>query len=311
MKKLIQLSFVVVMLFVVAGANAARPTIAVLDFRTDKNSITFGYGFVIVQRIEDDTSFLSSDLITYLVKTNKFDVVERSRMADILKEQEFSESGYISPETAVKMGKLIGADYFVMGKIEQLHATKENKPVPYTNKFKNEYEGKMTVNVRIVDSRGGRVVTAEKFTVDLKDHNVQDKVTPDDFVEALKEKTVKEIVNGIVSGVFPIKIIKMTGDQVYLNRGAGANFEVGSVLGVYKQGEGLVDPDTGEQLGSAEEEVGTIEITEIQNKFTKAKILTGDKMVKKDAIVRLKKDQPDRRPAREETPGSSDKPVNW
>jgi hypothetical protein len=245
------------------------------------------------------------------VKTNKFDVVERSRMGDILKEQEFSESGYISPETAVKIGKLIGADYFVMGKIEQLNAAKEKKKVPYTNKFKNEYEGKMTVNVRIVDSRGGRVVTAEKFMVEHEDRNIDDKVTADDFIESLKEKTVKEIVNGIISGVFPTKIIKLTGKQVYLNRGSGANFEVGSVLGVYVQGEGLVDPDTGEQLGSAEEEVGTIEITEIQKKFTKAKILTGDKKIKKNAIVRLRKDQPDTAPVRETTPGSSDKPVNW
>jgi len=57
------------------------------------------------------------------------------------------------------------------------------------------------------------------------------------------------------SGVFPLKIAKVTGNTVYINRGSGVDFEVGDHLSVLAQGEGLIDPDTGESLGSAEEEV--------------------------------------------------------
>jgi TolB-like protein len=294
-------------------ALAARPTIAVLDFNADKNTVTFAPGFVVVQTVESTTKLLSSDLITYLVKTNKFDVVERSRMKDILTEQEFSESGYISPETAVKLGELIGADYFVMGKIEQIKAGVKSKKIPYTDTVRNQYVGKMVVNVRIVDSRGGRVVVANKFTVEHKDPNRKGEVTPDDFLEALKEQTVKELVNGIIAGVFPIKVIKLTGDTVYLNRGSGANFEVGTVMAVIEQGEALID-DNGESLGSTEEEVGTVEVTDIQPKFSKAKILGGADRIRKGALVRIKEKQevePTAAPLGELTPGSSDKPMNW
>ena len=248
--------------------------------------------------------------MTYLVKTNKFDVVERSRMKDILNEQEFSESGYISPKTAVKMGKLIGADYFVMGKIEQLKAEREMTKIPYTNDVKPQYEGKMIVNVRIVDSRGGKIVTAEKFEVEHEDKNFEDKVRPDDFIQSLKDVTVKQIVSGIISGVFPVKIIKITGAEVYLNRGSGSLFEVGNKMTVFSQGESLVDPDTGESLGSAEEEVATLEITSIQKKFSKAKILSGGKAVRKGMVARISAIQ-EEETERELTPGSSDKPVNW
>lgn len=292
-------------------ASAARPTIAVLDFNVTKDQITFGHGFVLVRNVEDTTKLLTTDLITYLVKTNKFNVVERDRMKDLLNEQEFSESGYISTKSAVKMGELIGADYFVMGRIEQLRAFVENKKIPYTDTVQPEYEGKMVVNVRVVDSRGGKVVAANKFTVEHEDRSRENKlVTPDDFVLALKDKTVKEVVNGIISDVFPIKIIKVTGDEVYLNRGDGAEFEVGATLSVIAQGEGLVDPDTGEPLGSTEEEIGTVQVSDIQQKFSKATILTGGNRIKKGALVRVKEVE-EQSPAREVTPGSSDKPVNW
>lgn len=290
---------------------AARPTIAVLDFNTDGNKITFSHRFVIIQPIEATTKVLSSDLVTHLVKTNKFTVVERSRMDNILKEQEFSESGFISPETAVKMGELIGADYFVMGRIESLQAALENKKVPYSNTTQEEYEGKMIVNVRIVDSRGGKIVAANKFTVDHKDRSRENnKITPDTFLEALKEKAAQEIVNKIIEGVFPLKVIKVVGDTVYINRGEGVTFEIGTTLSIISQGEGLIDPDTGESLGAAEEEVGTVEISDIQNKFSKAKIITGGKQIKTGAIARRMAAE-EKTPMRELTPGSSDKPLSW
>ena len=311
-KQLLVLTIVsCVLLFSASSLLAARPTIAVLDFTADKDTITFGHGFIVRETVESSTKFLTSELMTFLVKANKFDVVERSRMKDILTEQEFSESGYISPETAVKLGKLIGADYFVMGKIEQFQAGIENKKIPYTNEVKKQYEGKITVNVRIVDSRGGKVVTANKFVVEHEDLNRKNEVTPDDFLDALKEKAVKDIVNGIVEGVFPLKIIKITGNKVYINRGAGVSFKVGDTLTVMSQGEGLVDPDTGESLGSAEEVVGQVEVDAIQKKFSTAKIVSGAGQIKKGAIVRLMPQEPEAAVGRELTPGSSDKPFNW
>jgi TolB-like protein len=304
--------FVVSFLMLFASSVfAARPTIAVLDFTADKSTITIGQGFIVREVVESTTSVLSSDLMTFLVKTNKFDVVERSRMKDILSEQEFSESGYISPETAVKLGKLIGADYFVMGRIEQFQADAVNKKIPYTDTFRKQYEGKMTVNVRIVDSRGGKVVAANKFVVEHEDRNIKDEVKPDDFIEALKEKTVRTIVNGVVEGVFPLKVIKVEGDKVYINRGDGVGFKVGDTLSVVTLGEGLLDPDTGEVLGSAEEVVGTVQVTDIQNKFSVAKVMTGAGKIAKGAVVRVKAPEPVTIEQKEMTPGSSDKPFEW
>ena len=294
------------------AAQAAKPTIAVLDFNMARTQIVLGNGFAVVQSVEDTTKTLSADLITYLVKSGKFSVVERDRMKDILKEQEFSESGYISPETAVKVGKLIGADYFVMGQIEQVKAQVEVKPLPYTDEPRPQYEGTMMVNVRIVDSRGGKVVAADKFTVEHKEtnFNMKKRVTGDEFLLALKDATVKTIVNGIVSNVFPLKVIKVVGNEVYLNRGEGVDYKVGSILSVFVRGEELVDQDTHEKLGATETEVGTLQITDIQKKMSKANIVTGGDKIKEGSVAKLKSLEPVPESGGEMAdPGAQ--PVNW
>ncbi|NPA79622.1 MAG: hypothetical protein GXO29_01035 [Thermotogae bacterium] len=44
-----------------------------------------------------------------LLKTGKMDVVDRARTEEILREQEFSYSGLVDQNTAVRLGKLLGA----------------------------------------------------------------------------------------------------------------------------------------------------------------------------------------------------------
>ncbi len=44
-----------------------------------------------------------------LLKTQRIDVVDRQKIEEILKEQEFSQSGLVDPDKAVELGKLLGA----------------------------------------------------------------------------------------------------------------------------------------------------------------------------------------------------------
>ena len=63
----------------------AKASIAVLKFNIE------GVRYGIPQEFE--TAILRDKLITSLVKTRKFNVVERARLDKVIKEQEFSESG--------------------------------------------------------------------------------------------------------------------------------------------------------------------------------------------------------------------------
>ena len=75
------------------------------------------------------------------------------------------------------------------------------------------------------------------------------------------------------------------GDQVTINRGAGTGIAVGQSWGVYAQGEVLIDPDTGENLGSNEAQVGLVTIKRVEAKLSFAEAVENNG-IEKLAIVR-------------------------
>jgi TolB-like protein len=86
----------------------ARPVIAVLPF--DNNSIG-----------KDRTDFdgigrgMADMLITDMASNTTITVVERERIQALLTEQNLVKSGTIDPQTAIKLGKMIGAQYMITG----------------------------------------------------------------------------------------------------------------------------------------------------------------------------------------------------
>ncbi|MFH0948251.1 MAG: CsgG/HfaB family protein [Elusimicrobiota bacterium] len=63
-------------------------------------------------------NFAISEILTYnLIKTKNFVVLEQMELEKILSEQQFSVSGLVEIETAVKVGKLLGVRLLVLGNI--------------------------------------------------------------------------------------------------------------------------------------------------------------------------------------------------
>ncbi len=59
-----------------------------------------------------------------------------------------------------------------------------------------------------------------------------------------------------------------------MNRGKDGGLKKGQILEVYSAGEILIDPDTGQSLGSSEEYVGKVKVVRINPKFTIAVIVS-------------------------------------
>jgi len=58
---------------------------------------------------------IAAMLTTDLEKTAMFNIVDRERLNDILLEQDLHSSGLVDPKTAVKVGKLVAAEYILAG----------------------------------------------------------------------------------------------------------------------------------------------------------------------------------------------------
>ena len=59
----------------------------------------------------------SDILVTELVKSGKFIVVERDRLSKIMEEQKFQGQGMIDSATAVKIGQVLGLEAIVVGSV--------------------------------------------------------------------------------------------------------------------------------------------------------------------------------------------------
>ena len=72
------------------------------------------------------------------------------------------------------------------------------------------------------------------------------------------------------------KIAKVEGGSVYLNVGAEAGVKEGEEFDVYRVGNVIKDPDTGEVLGADETKVGRVKVTKVLGaRLSTASVLSG------------------------------------
>ena len=99
--------FILLSLVNLLNAQQVRQNIAVLDL--DPTGIA-----------EADAQFLSERLRTELFETGYYQVIERNKMQEILKEQGFQNSGCTSVQCAVEIGELLNVKGIVAGAIGKI-----------------------------------------------------------------------------------------------------------------------------------------------------------------------------------------------
>jgi curli biogenesis system outer membrane secretion channel CsgG len=247
-----------------------------------------------------------ADMITTaLVKSGKYVVIERQEISQVLTEQKLGQAGLVTHESAAKMGKLLGVELAVMGAVTEFGHTKKDvggriKGIGIGVKSQKATVG---IDVRLVNTTSGEIIAAESVRKSESSGGLRFS-TPkyafsnrNDFDNSIVGKATRSAIKKIVTLIdtqmvqipWSGKIIMVKGANVYMKPGSNAGVEVGDNFVIYSKGEILIDPDTGLELGSIEEKVGTIEVTSIiaNGKAAQAKIKMGSGFKKGD-FVRLK-----------------------
>jgi hypothetical protein len=134
-------------------AAAPLPSVAVLD-------LTF-------TPAEEELAVNAADsLNAELIASKKYTVVERRKIAHVMKEQALGMTGAISEETAIKVGALVGAKLLVVGRLSRIGDI-------------------FRLDARILDAESAGVVTAAH--ADFKDRTKVD-------------LAVREVVRGFIGG---------------------------------------------------------------------------------------------------------------
>ena len=149
MKKPTMVFFILFVMTVLAFA--AKPRIAIVDFE-DKSGSAYGNWAI--------GTGVSDMLATTLFKSGKFDLYERKQMEAILQEQNLQMSGAMTTESAVKVGKLLGVKFLVVGSVDQF-GQKETGVKAFGIGVKST-TAHVACDVRLIEVETGKLVAAEQ-----------------------------------------------------------------------------------------------------------------------------------------------------
>jgi curli biogenesis system outer membrane secretion channel CsgG len=99
---------------------------------------------------------MSDMLSNALFNTNRFIVLERENIKEVIEEQDFGATGRVKRETAAPIGEIEGAELIIRGAVTEF----EPKCKGGALLIVAAQEACLTINLRIVDAKTGRVVNA-------------------------------------------------------------------------------------------------------------------------------------------------------
>ena len=216
-------------------------------------------------------------LETAISQTNKFDLIERSRMDDILGEQALSAGGIVQGGSG-QIGGLGGVDYLIYGSITKLG--KDSNAVAIGGIVGGGQKAVMSVDVRVVDATTGSIRISKTVEDSAKTGSafaMEGLAIGGEEADPLgdvQRKTAEAVAAMIAMDIFPLKIINVSKGQAYVNYGP-PSVKKGRFYKVVELGEGFTDPDTGEVLGQDETYIGALEITETKSKYSIGTVLEG------------------------------------
>jgi curli biogenesis system outer membrane secretion channel CsgG len=237
---------------------------------------------------------MNSQLIDRINATRKFDVVGRSDLNDILKEQDLGASGNVDAKTAAKAGKITGANFLLVTTVDDFQDYVETATFAGTGRSATKRVFRMSVVGKLYDSSTGKLIEsanlqtgndAFKDISENRDYSTKDGNLTDEMMVAVARDLAEKIANHFADAIFPAKVLIRRDNEITINRGEGGGVAVGDTFNVYALGQELIDPDTKESLGREEVKVGTVKITQVNPKTSQAVILD-DAGIDKGAILR-------------------------
>jgi TolB-like protein len=204
-------------------ADFKKTKIAVLDFQMQGEQTN----------TKDMGKIVAEWLITGLVETGRFDVIERRLLEKLLEEQKLGVTGMIDANSAAQLGKVLGVKIIVSGTVTSL-------------------EGYTEINARLINVDTASIMAAEK-------------------VRASSAERLRDLVAKITDKIvlaFPMEgyIVQRTDKKVTIDLGRQIGVKAGMKFIVFKEGKIIKHPKTGQVLDVETIETGIVEVRDVKEK---------------------------------------------
>jgi curli biogenesis system outer membrane secretion channel CsgG len=299
MRKL-SIAICLVSLFIVPASAQSKKRVAVLNFDYSTVQSTVG---AIFGANNDVGKGVADLLVEKLVNGTAYSVVERKELDKIVAEQNLSNSDRTDPNTAAKVGRILGVDAIIVGSITQFGRDDQQTNIGggvvggITSKYgiggigKKSSKAAVVLSARLVSTdtaeilavatgkgestrsgasllgSGGSSAGAAAGAYDMRSSN---------FANTILGEAVNSAVNGLAKQLddnaqrLPTRkvvldglVADVNGDTIVINIGSKAGVKVGDTLRVKRIGREIRDPATGKVIRRDEASLGDLTITEV------------------------------------------------
>lgn len=192
----------------------------------------------------DASQAFQDNLIAALVNQNRFRVVDRQKLDAILEEQKISQSKLVDQSTAIKLGRLVGAQAIITGSI--------------------------------IESRTGLEIVAR-----LIDTETSDILAITDAYDEMRDlPAIRHLAEGIAIKFhrsFPLQegiVVDQKGKHIFTDLGAD-KIELQRRLVIYRE-EQIKHPVSGKILGSDSVILGRARVSQVMSDLSKGEIVSGE-----------------------------------
>jgi curli biogenesis system outer membrane secretion channel CsgG len=284
---------------------------------------------VVVDKFESNAQFdaaygnwdvgggLAAMLATALQQSGSFVVLERASMGRVIFEQELKANNVANPETGPKLGQVSAAQFVVVGAVTEFGVQDKGgsfniglggnvKGNPLSSLFGSKHtEGAVAIDMRVIDTSTTQVVQTVKVKEPISQTSVNasldykaltmggDQFNNTPLGEASRhaiEKAVAEIIATAGREPWHALLVDYDGKEAVMNAGRNMGVKAGDKFVVQRIAQKLTDPATGEVLSVRRVTLGTLEVTNVEEKVSFASFATadGNQPVRGDLVMMAK-----------------------
>lgn len=253
---------------------------------------------------------LSIMLESALGDTERFVLVDREQLGDVMLEQDLAASGRMAQaKNVAQTGKLRPAKYIAAGSVTEVDESASGRDagigIGGIRVGGGRQQAQVTVIVKLVDSSTGEIVAQERVVgragrtalrVGLRRGGLSGELggfekTPlgeaaQDCINQAAEFIAKQMEDIPFEG----NVIRVANNgQILINRGAEFGVQEGQEMVLRTEGEEIIDPMSGAVLGVEEgQTIGRLRVVRVEEKFAYCDVIEGETNPEVGAVVYLR-----------------------
>lgn len=245
-----------------APDEQGRPKIVVAQPHVRAGTYAVGDGRVDSEEVARAIRARLNDTLT---QTKRFIVLDREFGDELQAEIDHINSGNVRLQDTARLGQQLATDLILIPTIERFEYPRSVRNLRMSNRQVTSYSGGGRITLRLINATTGEVVMSDSFDHQLAGtgpSTLPRVVDGKGMAAAMMDSLSGQIGTAIITEIFPVSVVSVSGDQVVLSQG-GDSLKVGQRWQAVSLGEELKDPQTGRSLGRSEMPCCTIRIDRV------------------------------------------------